>query len=89
MRQYKDEDSSKTIKKKKSLQDFSTSFEEEYQSNSQETFPTTFTSQIEAKEVISKIKKKYANFTDLSLLPEHDKKSLREAYLYLGIVVKF
>lgn len=89
MKQYENNESQLLQEKKKSLEDYSTNFEDEYKSTENEKFPTTFSSHIEAKEVISEIKKKYANFTDLSLLPEHDKTSLREAYLYLGIVVKF
>lgn len=89
MKQYQNDESQLLKKKKKSLEDYSTSFENEYKNSEEEIFPTTFSSHIEAKEVISKIKEKYANFTDLALLPEHDKTSLREAYLYLGIVVKF
>lgn len=89
MKQYSEEGELDLRDKRRTLSQFANGYEEEYKVNFQEKFPTTFSSTIEAKETIEKIKNKYSNFTNLSLLPEDDKKSLRQAYLYLGIAVKF
>ena len=76
-------------KNRQGLLEYGEGYEKEFVPGSQESFPTTFSSTLEARETIAKIKEKYSNFTDLSLLPEEDKKSLRQAYMYLGIIVKF
>ena len=85
MKQYSNEDFK--ISKPKNLNDFSNSFEDSFQIKKKEKIDITSTNQ--AKRIIQDIKLKYPKFKDYSLIPEKDRDQLREAYIYLGIDVKF
>ncbi len=86
MKQYQNEDISE-IKKPKNLVDFHKEDEINiFEENDEEI---EIFSKADARLIISNIKSRYKNFTDLSLIPEKEKEKLRKAYIFLGVEVKF